>query len=115
MRSKANIHQELAALEEFWSQKTLGQANGTLIKVAKGVGEVSWHRHDDQDEVFIVYKGHLTIRLREGDIELGPGEMFVIPKGVEHAPKADEPVEFMILGLGVTSTPEGGKPEWSYR
>ncbi len=111
---KVNIRQELDALDEYWSQRIIGEANGSLIKVAKGVGEVHWHKHDDQDEVFIVYKGRLTIRMRSESVELGEGEMLVIPRGVEHAPKAEEDVEFVILGIDVTSNREGGKPEWSY-
>lgn len=110
-----NIRRELASLDEYWSQKIIGEANGSLIKVAKGVGEINWHKHDDQDEVFIIYKGRLTIRLRSKNVELCEGEMFVVPKGVEHAPKADEDVEFVILGINLTSNKEGGKPGWSYR
>jgi mannose-6-phosphate isomerase-like protein (cupin superfamily) len=111
---KRNIRHELRSLDEFWSQRILGEANGTLIKVAKGIGEVNWHKHEDQDEVFIVYKGRLTIRLRSGDVELEEGEMFVVPKGVEHAPRADDEVELLVLGVNVTSNEAGGKPEWSY-
>ena len=110
---KVSILEALASLEEFWSQKILGEANGSLIKVAKGIGETNWHKHDDQDEVFIIYKGRLTIQLRSGNIELEEGEMFVVPRGVEHCPKAEEAVEFLLLGINVTSTPEGGKPAWS--
>ncbi len=112
---KVNIGDELASLDEFWSQKILGEANGTLIKVAKGVGEVRWHKHDDQDEVFIIYKGRLTIQLRTENIELGEGDLFVIPRGLEHSPRADEEVAFVVLGVNLTSNREGGKPEWSYK
>jgi mannose-6-phosphate isomerase-like protein (cupin superfamily) len=62
---KVNIRRELATINEHWSQKTIGTANGQLFKVAKGIGETNWHKHDDQDELFILYKGHLTIQLRE--------------------------------------------------
>ena len=112
---KVSIRRELASLDEYWSQKIIGEANGNLIKVAKGVGEVNWHKHDDQDEVFIIYKGKLTIQLRSENVELDEGEMFVVPKGVEHCPKAEEDVEFVLLGIDVTSNKEGGKPEWSSR
>ena len=111
---KVNIGEELASLEEYWSQKVIAEANGQLFKVAKGIGEVNWHKHDDQDELFVLYKGHLTIQLRSGNVELGPGDIFVVPRGVEHAPRADEDVEFLIVGQGVTSTEEGGKPAWSH-
>ncbi len=113
--TKVNIKRELAALDQYWSQKIIGQANGSLIKVAKGIGQTNWHKHEDQDEVFIVYKGRLTIQLRNEDVELTEGELFVVPQGVEHCPKAEEAVEFLLLGINVTSTAEGGKPAWSYR
>lgn len=112
--TKVNIGEELASLDEYWSQKVIATANGQLFKVARGIGEVSWHKHDDQDELFVLYKGHLTIRLRSGDVELHPGDLFVVPRGVEHAPRADEDVEFLIVGLDITSTEEGGKPAWSH-
>lgn len=112
--NKVNIRQELESLDQYWSQRTIGEANGSLIKVAKGVGEVHWHKHDDQDEVFLIYKGRLTIQMRSGDVELAEGEMLVIPRGVEHAPKAEEDVEFVVLGINVTSNRAGGKPDWSY-
>lgn len=111
---KVDIRTELAGLDEFWSQKVLGDANGTVIKVAKGIGEVNWHRHDDQDEVFILYKGRMTMRLRSGDVELEEGQMFVVPRGLEHAPRADEEVWLLLLGVDVTSNAAGGKPGWSY-
>ena len=107
---KVNIRDELASIKEHWSQKIIAEANGQLFKVAKGVGEINWHQHDDQDELFILYKGRLTIQLRTEDIELSEGDLFVVPKGVEHCPKAEEEVEFMIVGLNITSNVEGGKP-----
>ena len=112
---KVNIRSELNSLDEYWSQKIIGEANGSLIKVAKGVGEINWHKHDDQDEVFFIYKGQLTIQLRSGNVELSQGEMLVVPKGVEHCPRADEDVELVVLGINVTSNRAGGKPEWSYK
>lgn len=67
---KVNIHNELAKIEEHWSRRIIGEANNQLFKLAKGLGETNWHKHDDQDELFIVYKGHLTIQLRDQNIEL---------------------------------------------
>lgn len=107
---KVNIRKELASITEYWSQKTIGESNGQLFKIAKGIGETKWHKHDDQDELFIIYKGQLTIQLREGSIDLYEDEMYIIPKGVEHCPKADDDVEFLIVGLNVTSNSAGGKP-----
>lgn len=112
---KINFKDEFDSIEKYWTQKIVGEANGTMFKLAKGLGEINWHKHDDQDEVFIVFKGNLKIRLRDReDVNLHEGEMFIVPKGVEHAPKADNDVELLVLGVNITSNKEGGKPDWSY-
>jgi mannose-6-phosphate isomerase-like protein (cupin superfamily) len=108
--NKVNIRKELASIHEHWSQKIIGEANGQLFKLAKGIGETRWHLHEDQDELFILYKGRLTIQLKDENIELFEDEMFIVPKGVEHCPKADEEAEFLIVGLTITSNRAGGKP-----
>ena len=87
---------------------------GQLFKVAKGIGEINWHKHDDQDELFILYQGRLTIQLRTENIELFEGELFVVPRGVEHRAKAEEEAAFVIVGINITSNKQGGKPDWSY-
>jgi len=102
-------------LTEFWSQQVVAEANGNLFKVAKGIGSTTWHTHDDQDETFLVLTGEITIQLRGGDVRLTPGDLFVIPRGVEHCPRADQDVWFMLVGPSVTSTAAGGKPDWSRR
>jgi mannose-6-phosphate isomerase-like protein (cupin superfamily)/ribosomal protein S18 acetylase RimI-like enzyme len=107
---KVNIHQEFTTIQEYWNQKVIGQANGLLIKLAKGNGEIKWHKHDDQDELFILYKGHLTIQLRNKNIEMYKDDMFIVPKGVEHCPKANGEVEFLIMGINITSNAAGGRP-----
>jgi mannose-6-phosphate isomerase-like protein (cupin superfamily) len=85
---KVNIRKELASLKEHWSQKIIGEANGQLFKVAKGIGETKWHKHDDQDELFILYKGHLTIQLRDRNIELYEDELFIVPRGGRTLPQS---------------------------
>ena len=110
MDDKVNIPAALAGLTEFWSQQTVAQANGNLFKVAKGTGSTRWHKHDDQDELFIVYAGHLTIQLRDRNVELGSGDIFTVPRGVEHCPKADVEAQFLIVGMNITSNAAGGKP-----
>ncbi|WP_285596897.1 cupin domain-containing protein [Kineosporia sp. NBRC 101731] len=112
--NKINLATEAAGLEEFWSQRVLASANGNLFKVAKGIGSTTWHRHADQDETFLVLEGSITIQLRTGDVELGAGDLFVIPRGVEHCPLAREEARFLLVGPDVTSTAAGGKPEWSH-
>ena len=103
-----------AALNEFWSQEIVGEANGSLFKVAKGIGSTEWHAHDDQDEVFLVTHGTLVVELRTGEVPVNAGELFVIPRGVEHRPRADEETRFLIVGSTVTASAAGGKPAWSY-
>jgi len=102
-----------AALPEFWSQRVVGEANGNLYKVAKGVGSTNWHAHEDEDEVFIVTRGELIIELRDGEVRVGAGELFIVPRGVEHRPRADRETHLLLVGASVTSTAAGGKPAWS--
>lgn len=109
--NKVNVRSALESIREHWSQQTIAEANGQLFKVAKGIGSTRWHKHDDQDELFILHKGHLTIHLRDRDIELYEDDLFVVPKGVEHCPEANGEVEFLIVGLNVTSNAAGGKPD----
>ena len=111
---KVGLPAEAAALDEFWSQRIVGEANGSLFKVAKGIGSTNWHAHDDQDEVFLVLRGKLVVELRDGEVELGEGELLVVPRGVEHRPRADAEVHLLLLGTAITSTAAGGKPEWSF-
>jgi len=101
------------ARPEYWSQETIGEANGSLFKAAKGIGSTTWHAHDDQDEVFLVTHGTLVVELRTGDVVAQAGDLLIVPRGVEHRPRADEEVRFLIVGTSVTSNAAGGKPAWS--
>ncbi|MFD1714975.1 cupin domain-containing protein [Amnibacterium flavum] len=109
-----SIPDVLEGLTAFWSQQIVGQANETLLKVAKGIGSTNWHSHDDQDETFLVFDGSLTVQLRDRDVVLGPGDLFIVPRGIEHCPTADLETRFLILGTSITSNAAGGKPDWSY-
>ena len=111
---KINLAREAAQLTEFWSQQVLASGNGNLFKVAKGIGSTNWHSHNDQDEVFLVIEGHITIQLRDRNVDLGPGDLFVIPSGTEHCPLAHEEARFLLVGPEVTSNSAGGKPDWSH-
>jgi mannose-6-phosphate isomerase-like protein (cupin superfamily) len=102
------------AVQEFWSQRVIGRANGNLLKVAKGIRSTNWHAHDDQDEVFLVTSGELVVQLRSGDVTLRAGEMLVVPRGVEHCPRADAEVHLLLVGPEITSNEAGGKPAWSH-
>ena len=110
---KVDLAAEAAELTEFWTQRVVASGNGYLFKVAKGIGSTTWHTHDDQDETFLLLSGRLTIQLRTGDVELAPGDLFVIPRGTEHCPLATEEARFLLVGPEVTSTAAGGKPAWS--
>jgi mannose-6-phosphate isomerase-like protein (cupin superfamily) len=97
MVCKVNLAEALARFGEHWSPKIVGQVNDTQVKLAKLRGEFVWHRHDDEDELFLVVKGELLMKLRDGDIEIGEGEFVIIPRGVEHLPVAREEVHVLLV------------------
>ncbi|MET9883510.1 cupin domain-containing protein [Streptomyces sp. NPDC006430] len=92
-----NIAQELAAFDAHWSPRPLARVNDYEVKAVKLRGEFVWHAHEDTDELFLVVIGTLTIRLRDGDVTLGPGDLYVVPRGVEHCPVADEEVSILLF------------------
>lgn len=94
---KINIEEKFNLFTEEWTPKVIAESNGQLVKIAKGSGELVWHKHDNEDELFLVFKGQLTLQLRAGNIVLNPGEMYVVPKSVEHCPKATEDTHFMMV------------------
>ncbi|MBC3765485.1 cupin domain-containing protein [Neptunicella marina] len=101
--NKINIAEKFSLFDETWTPKILAESNGQLVKIAKGSGELVWHKHDNEDELFIVFKGHLTLQLRDRNIELAEGEMFVVPKGVEHCPIAEPDTHFMMIEPATTA------------
>jgi mannose-6-phosphate isomerase-like protein (cupin superfamily) len=115
MIEKVALAEVAAGLGEFWSQRVVGEANGSLLKVAKGIRSTTWHTHQDQEEVLLVTEGRLVVQLRSGDVTLDAGEMLVIPRGVEHCPVAQDEVHLLVIGRDITSNAAGGKPAWSYR
>lgn len=84
------LTEKLSLVDEFWVPKVVAELNGQYVKVAKLQGAYVWHAHAEEDEAFLVVVGQLRIELRDGAVELGPGELCVIPRGVEHRPVADE-------------------------
>ncbi|MHC5113824.1 MAG: cupin domain-containing protein [Planctomycetota bacterium] len=86
--SKVNLLEKLASFEETWVPKVVASLNGQLVKVVRFEGEYVWHHHDAEDEMFLVLEGRVDIHRRDGVIELGPGELYVVPRGVEHKPVA---------------------------
>ena len=104
-----NLAAKLGLFNEMWKPKTIAELNDYEVKVAKAKGEFTWHTHDDTDELFLVVKGRLTIRTREEDVVLGQGELFVVPRGVEHCPVADEEVHVLLIEpRGVVNTGDAG-------
>lgn len=91
------LRDKLASFSERWAPKIVAELNGQHVKLAKLRGEFVWHRHESEDELFLVLTGRLRIELRDGAIELGPGEMVVVPRGVEHRPVAEEDVEVLLF------------------
>jgi len=95
--SSINLQEKLTKFSEHWSPKIIAQMNDYHFKLVKAQGEFVWHSHADTDEVFIVVKGSLEIHLRDGKVELKEGEMFVVPKGVEHKPVAEQEVQILLI------------------
>src|SRR5581483_1353693 len=106
MNEKINLAEKLALFSEHWSPRTVACLNEYDIMVVKVQGEFVWHKHDDTDDFFLVLKGRLTIHMRDRDVVLGPGELFVVPRGVEHKPSAEE--ETHLLLIEPTGTPNTG-------
>ena len=100
--TKITIAEKFSLFDEEWTPKIIAAANGQLVKLAKGSGELVWHSHENEDELFLVFRGQLSIKLREKTIVLGPGEMFVVPKGVEHCPEAQPETHFMMIEPATT-------------
>jgi mannose-6-phosphate isomerase-like protein (cupin superfamily) len=97
MVEKVNLADAFARISDYWNPRVAGEINDSHIKLAKLKGEFLWHHHDNEDEMFLVARGVLTIRLRDRDVVLNPGEFLVIPKGVEHMPVADEECHVVLL------------------
>lgn len=109
MAEAVNLAQKLSLFSEHWTPKIIANYNGNDVIVVKVKGEFVWHSHPETDDFFLVLKGKLTIRMREGDVTLGPGELYVVPKGVEHCPVAEE--ETHLLLIEPAGTPNTGDPE----
>ncbi len=108
-----NLAHKLAQFSDQWSPKTVAQFNGHDIMVVKARGEFVWHQHDETDDLFLVLQGQLTIQMPGGDVTLGPGELFVVPKGVQHRPVAEEEVHLVIIEP--TGTPNTGDASTAVR
>ncbi|QIH98883.1 cupin domain-containing protein [Rhodococcoides fascians A21d2] len=106
---KRNVDDALSKIDKPWQPHRLASINDYDVKVVKLLGEFVWHTHPDTDEMFFVHSGELTIQLRDRDVALGPGDVFVVPAGVEHCPKAAEEVSALLFERsGTVNTGDAG-------
>ncbi|MFU4000060.1 cupin domain-containing protein [Pseudomonas aeruginosa] len=104
-----NFAAKLALLDDRWQPRVIAQMNDYQFKLVKIEGDFVWHSHADTDETFIVLAGHLRIDFRDGAVHLGPGEMYVVPRGVEHKPFAEGEVRMLLVEpCGVRNTGDQG-------
>ena len=109
MDDKVNLAEKIGLLGELYSPGIVGYMNDYKLVVVKTKGEFVWHKHDETDELFLVVAGELTIQLRDRDVVVGPGELFVVPRGVEHCPKADEEAHVLLIEpRGTVNTGDAG-------
>jgi mannose-6-phosphate isomerase-like protein (cupin superfamily) len=92
-----NLAEKLSLFSDHWNPRIVGELNGQQVKLAKLQGEFVWHDHADEDELFLVLKGRLCMEFRDRMVELGEGEMLIVPRGVEHRPAADEEVHVLLF------------------
>jgi mannose-6-phosphate isomerase-like protein (cupin superfamily) len=109
---KVDLADALASFDEAFEPRVVGTYNDSKIQVAKTRGEFVWHSHPDTDDFFLVLDGRLTIQLRDRDVELGPGELFVVPRGVEHCPRADGEAHILLIEpIGTPNTGDSAERE----
>jgi mannose-6-phosphate isomerase-like protein (cupin superfamily) len=106
--NKVDLAAALATFAEPWSPRIVARYNDNKVFLAKARGDFVWHSHPDTDDFFLVLEGHLTIQLRDRDVELGPGELFVVPRGVEHRPRSADGAA--VLLIEPAGTPNTGDP-----
>lgn len=110
MRNDAvDLAEKLSMFSDQWSPKVVARMNDYEIKVVKVQGEFTWHAHEDTDELFLVIAGELTIQMQDRNVEVGPGQLFVVPRGVQHCPIADGEVHAVLIEpTGVVNTGDAG-------
>lgn len=97
MLEKVSLSDKFSLFDEHWSPKIAGEVNDSYVKLVKFQGDFVWHKHEEEDEMFLVVKGSITIRLRDGDVRLEEGEFVIIPRGVEHMPVAEEEAHVILF------------------
>ena len=116
---KINLRDKLARFDSHWDPKIIGELNGQHVKLVKLEGEFVWHSHEAEDEMFLVLQGAFDMQFRDKTVRVGEGEFLVVPRGVEHCPKADAEVSIMLFEpAGTLNTGDAGgartvaEPEW---
>jgi mannose-6-phosphate isomerase-like protein (cupin superfamily) len=99
---KVALAAQFARIDEHWRPRIVAELNGQAVKLVKFQGEFVWHHHDEEDELFLVWRGRFRMEFRDRTVELGPGEALVVPRGVEHRPVADEEVEVLLFEPAAT-------------
>jgi len=99
---KVSLKEKLASFSDYWNPRIVGELNGQHVKLVKFKGDFVWHKHDTEDEMFMVVKGRFKIEFRDKTVELHEGEFIIVPKGVEHKPIAEEEVEIMLFEPNTT-------------
>lgn len=94
---KVNLAEKFSLFAEHWSPQIVGELNGQQVKLAKLLGSFDWHHHEHEDELFLVVQGSLTMRLRDREVQLNEGEFFVVPRGVEHQPVAEQEAHVLLF------------------
>ena len=99
---KGNLDEKFAAFSEHWRPKVVGELNGQEVKVVKFLGEFVWHKHEAEDEMFLVWRGRFRVEFRDRAVELGPGDFLIVPRGVEHRTVAEEEAEVVVFEPAAT-------------
>lgn len=111
MLESVDIEERLSRISETWHPHIVGELNGQHVKLARLQGEFVWHRHQDEDELFLVLAGTLRMELRDGVVELGPGQFLIVPRGVEHRPVAPQEVQVLLFEpVGTLNTGDAADP-----
>ena len=97
-----NLEEKFGRFDDHWSPKVLGTVNDCVVKIAKVAGEFVWHQHEREDELFLVVRGRLVLRFRDREVTLGPGELCIVPRGMEHQPVADGEAWILLVEPGTT-------------
>jgi mannose-6-phosphate isomerase-like protein (cupin superfamily) len=111
MSDKVNLRERLSRIEDYWHPRIVGELNGQHVKLARLSGEFTWHRHELEDELFLVLDGTLRMEMRDRVIDVEPGEFLIVPRGVEHRPVATEEVQVLLFEpAGTLNTGDSDDP-----